>query len=149
MQTSPRNTPQKGPKFLDTKVFIATLSIAVTVGMWNLFSNDALLAAKANANPDQSPSQPPADNGQDFPPLPTLVPLTHVSAVQTQGSAVSNTNTIPNNAQPVGLRSVAAPDQVIVQKVKPVFEQGGITSSSGGGGSSRPSAVTTTKSSRK
>jgi hypothetical protein len=143
MQT-PHNNHNKGIKFLDTKVFIASLSIAVTVGLWNLFSNEAILAAKGKANPNQSPSQPPANEGQDLPPLPTLIPLVNGSNLQGNGPAPVN------QSQATILRSVAAPDQVIVQKVKPVIDQPVLVVSGGGsgGGSSSPVAVTTTRSSR-
>jgi len=144
MQTQ-RSGQNKGPKYLDTKVLIASLSIAVTVGLWNLFSNEAVLAQKVEPNPESSPPEAPAE-GQDLPPLPTLVPLLNLSSVQSQGSSSGIVAQQANPAQPVGLRSVTAPDQVIVQKVKPVFEEGKIAPS--GGGSSRRGAVTQTRSSR-
>ncbi len=144
MQT-PRNTPKKGIKFLDAKVFIAASSIAVTVGLWNVFSHGALLDQIASQKPVQAaPADPSVAAGQGLPPLPTLVPLINVTAAQgSQAAALPAGQSQPNTSN---LRSVTAPDQVIVQKVKPVFEQtGGVVvigggGGGGGGGSSAPRA---------
>jgi hypothetical protein len=145
MQTQ-RASQNKGPKYLDTKVLIASLSIAVTVGLWNLFSNEAVLANQTDETTGQNPSQTPASEGQDLPPLPTLVPPVDLSKVQ---GSESPTVVLQSQDQPVGLRSVTAPDQVIVQKVKPVIEDDKPTFTSSGGGSSNQSPVTQTRSSGK
>lgn len=141
-----KGTPNKKIKFMDTKVFIATLSIAVTLGLWNVFSTEAAQADKVSpAVVDNVPAQPPANAAQGFPPLPTLVPLADVSAqqipagqtdIQTQGSVQSG-----------GLRAVAVPTVTIIQKSIPVFDQGGVTTVVSGGGG-RKSSTTKTRSSR-
>jgi hypothetical protein len=147
MQTS--RTPRKGPKFLDTKVLIATLSMVVTVGLWNLFSNNAIQVQKSQAVETSPPPQPSAADAQDFPPLPTLVPLVSISPLTSNDAvAADNAGLAP---QP-SLRAVTAPTQVIVQKNKVRIEQAGSANSvsnnggNGGGGGSAP--VTTTKSSQ-
>ncbi len=163
MQPS-KNTPRKGSKFLDTKVFIAALAVAITVGLWNLFSNNAfqsVVAAPAAAV--TLPIQPATGDGQDYPPLPTLVPLIDVTAPTTVNAApitqVQSSNQMvsqADQAQPknkTALRAVTVPTQVIIQK-GPIVQQSVDTvgssngnSSSKGGGKSSPAA--TTKSSKK
>jgi hypothetical protein len=146
-----RNTPNKKVKFLDMKVFIATLAFAIAVGLWNLLSNNAVQADKA-APPAvvTLPPQTPAGEAQGFPPLPTLVPLIDVSS--SQPVSAPQTSQLQAGVQTGSLRSVTAPDQTIVQKVKPQFDQAVVTISGGGGGgggSSRPAPVTSTSSSHK
>jgi len=143
-----RNTPNKKAKFVDTKIFIASLSVAVTIGLWNLLANNAVQAEKAAPTVvETQPTQTNAVEAQGFPPLPTLVPLVDLSLPQSGSSSVMN-QTQPN-LQPNALRSVTAPDQVIVQKVKPVIDQPVVTISNGGGHSSKSGSVTTTSSSRR
>lgn len=160
MQPSQANS-HKRSKFLDLKTFIAVLSIAITVGFWNLFSTNAFALEKASPNPIiNPPQQPPVGESQDLSSqlaIPTLVPLVSVSSLQPAKSATTQ-QTLP-------LRAAAAPTQVIVQKVKPVFYQpvqvinggggGGSAGGSGGGVSAAAAAnggaaspVTTTQSSR-
>ena len=148
----PANPPgsRKGPKFLDVKVFIATLALAVTIGLWNLLSMSNLQVSKANPDPLNAPA--PQASGQDaqgLGPIPTLVPLVEVDtsgslAEQPVSGGGSNAN------QPAtALRSVTAPDQTIVQKAKPVFEQPQVVVVSGGsGGGSGGAATVTTRSSK-
>ncbi len=143
-----KTTPTKKIKFLDTKVFIATLSIAVTLGLWNLFSNEAVQAEKVSPTAVVNvPPQTPANAAQGYPPLPTLVPLAEISTQQLADGQTTNQG--QESDQTNGLRAVAVPTLTIVQKSKPVFEQsGGVTVISvrgGGGGGS----VTTTRSSGK
>jgi hypothetical protein len=155
-------TPRKGPKFLDAKVLIAALSVAITFGFWNLFSSNAIQANKTGPSVTLTlPPQPATDTSQDYPPLPTLVPLVEVNfeaQPQQVQAPVQAGGVVPvvNNAQPaagkqaVTLRSVAVPTTVVVQKNKPQIgavassNTGGdsSSSSSGGGGKSKPAAVT-------
>ncbi len=147
---STRSTPNKKTKFLDTKIFIASLAVAVTIGLWNLLSNNAVQASEVAPTPVMAlPPQPPAGEAQGFPPLPTLVPLVDAPARPATGSG--QTPQVLANAQPGSLRSVTAPDQTIVQKSKPVFDQGMVTISGGrsAGSSSAPAPVTSTGSSKK
>lgn len=136
MQT-PRSTPKKSPKFMDTKVLIAASSIAVTIGMWNLFSNGALNDQIASQKTVQAaPAEAPVAAGQGLPPMPTLVPLVDVTSLHT-GQLTTAQDSGPlaaSEIQPnkLNLRSVTAPDQVIVQKVKPMFDQPGIVVIGGG-----------------
>ncbi len=169
------STPKKKTKFMDTKIFIASLAVAVTIGLWNLLSNDAVQADKAAPTPIVAPPpQPPAgesqgfpprsagpQDGLPFPPLPTLVPLMDAPAQQANGQQAAGAVPAPQaqgNPQSGALRSVTAPDQAIVQKSKPVFDQGVVTIVNGGGGgrsasaggsSSAPAPVTNTGSSKK
>ena len=46
MQSKQDNKNEK-PKFYDTKLLIAAVAVAVTVGFWNLFSNNAYTADKS------------------------------------------------------------------------------------------------------
>ena len=159
MQPS-HNTPLKGPKFLDTKVFIAALAVAITVGFWNLFSNNAFQPAVAAPTAITLPIQPETGNGQDFPPLPTLVPLIDVSssiavdaAPIPQGQSSNQVVAQEKPAQPkakTALRSVTVPTQVIIQK-GPIVQQSvdTVSSSNGGGNSGGKKSSATTKSSKK
>ena len=158
------NTPRKGPKFLDTKVFIAAMSVAITVGFWNLFSNNAfqsVIAAPAAAV--TLPVQPAAGEGQGFPPLPTLVPLIDVpspitvnTAPITQAQSSDQVILQVDQAQPkrkTALRAVTAPTQIIIQK-GPIVQQsvdtvGSSNSNSNSEGGGKSSPVATTKSSKK
>jgi hypothetical protein len=156
------NTPRKGPKFLDTKVFIAALAVAITVGFWTLFSNNAFQPVEAApAASITQPVQPDTDEGQDFPPLPTLVPLIDVTLPVTVNAAPvtqvqSSNQSLPqeNPAQPkakTALRAVIAPTQVIIQK-GPIVQQSVDTVSSSNGGSNSgggKKSSATTKSSKK
>ncbi len=127
-----RPNQRKGIKFLDIKIFIAALSVATTVGMWNLVSNNAIQTEKTvPAAVLTLPPQPPSGAAQDLPPLPTLAPLISVSAPQAGVSTA-------NYEQPAGLsaplRSVAVPTPEIVQKYNPVIVEPVTASVSGGGG---------------
>jgi hypothetical protein len=155
MQT-PRNAPRKGPKLLDMKVFITALAMAVTFGLWNLLSNNAVQADKAVPPAEVSnPPQNPSGVAQDLPPLPTLLPLAEMQVEQV--SAAQNVAAAQAPSQSASLRVVDAPkDQVIVQKSKPIVgsvaQVGNTNTSSGGSGGSRSSGgskpVATTKSSK-
>jgi hypothetical protein len=130
--------PRKPVKFLDTKVLIVTLSTAVTIGMWNLFSHNALAVEKT-----QTDALPPQDSvsgeTQGLAPLPTLIPLLEMTNQQANPSMVSNQS--DQGTVPASLRPVSAPSQVIVQKVKPVVDSG-ISNTTGGGGGKSPVAKT-------
>ncbi len=139
---------RKGIKFLDAKVLIATLSLAITIGLWNLFSIDAVKAeqidppALASDLPDGAASQ-----SQELPPLPTIVPLVELQELPAPAinAPVSQAQANPALAAPTGkLRSVAAPPVTIVQKNKPLVDApvvGGGGGGGGGGQSSRRSAA--------
>ena len=154
-----KSNSRGGSKLLDAKVFIAALAILVTLGFWNLFSNPNLLAVKTVTPQVQDPpTQQKSNDGQGFPPLPTLSPLVEVTIDQPVKAASGNGPQPAGQAAP--LRAVTAPDQTIVQKVKPVVEipsapvvvtSGGSnhSASSSGSASSAPAPVTSTGSSKK
>lgn len=146
MQTS-RAPQRKGIKFLDAKVFIAALSVAVTAGLWNLFSINAVQAELQETGPEDAyPPETPMVETQDMPALPTLVPLVKVEPQPVDSPAVLALDNKPNN--PPGLRSVTAPTQVVVQKVKPVFDQPQQVVDNGGRSGKSGRSATRTRSSR-
>jgi len=131
MQSNHNNKSEKH-KFVDTKILIGALAIAVTVGFWNLFSNGAYAADKS------SPSvvvtllpQPPSVAADNLPPLPTLVSLVDVTIPQVAPGSTAMNVSQPDNQVPAAnssalqqsntLRVVGIPTQVIIQKQKPVF----------------------------
>lgn len=146
-----RPTPRKGAKFLGAKTMIATLSLAIVLGLWNVFSAGAMRADLAPADPTTTP--PPDSPG--LAPLPTLVPLVDVSgslaSAPAQGALAQDPAGQTTDAS-APLRSVTAPQSggtVIVQKFKPSiasFDSGGNGGGGGGGGKSR--GVTRSRSSR-
>jgi hypothetical protein len=166
---NPRANPRKGTKFPEVKLLIATVSLAVVIGVWNLLSNQAVEAEKAPPAPVEAP--PLAGSTADLsgqPPIPTLVPLVDLSSLiqaSAAGQPVPVVSSLPSNKPAAALRSVTIPTQTtIIQKNKPVIEQqvqvivsggggggGGGSSpsvgSGGGGGGSAPAPVTTTHSS--
>jgi len=132
MQPS-RNNSNKKVKLLDAKVFIASLALAVTVGLWNVFSNNALQSEGISpASPVVAQPQSSTNTGEGFPPLPTLVPLADGPINETSAGTTIDQ---PAAGQPVQLRSVAAPTLTIVQKGKPVFDQAGVVVVAGSNGS--------------
>lgn len=138
MQTKNTN-PRKPSKFIELKLLLTALSMAVTVGLWNLFSSNAVQAEKARNLP---PSPPPAPVvSQDLSSLPTLVPLISVSDQPT----AAGDNPAATDKPTLKLRSVSAPSQTIVQKGHPVVDQPGVVVITSGGGSSQ--GVTSTRSS--
>jgi hypothetical protein len=156
-----QNSSRKGIKFLDTKVFIAALSVAITVGFWNLFSNNAYQSVAAAPSAVTQPV-PDDTNGQDYPPLPTLVPLVDVTipvAIDTapimpQAQSNNMVVSVEKQTQPkekTALRAVAVPTQKIVQKGPIMSQSVDTSSSSNGGGSSGggKKSAATTKSSKK
>jgi uncharacterized membrane protein YgcG len=157
---NPKAGQRKGVKFAEIKILIATLSVVVILGIWNLLSNEAVQAEKIVPAPVVSP--PSADFSTDpqvDSPLPTVVPLVDVTTITSAVAVQQPVSNQPVKPSVLPLRAVAAPTQVIVQKYKPVVEQqvqvissgggggGGGGSSSGGGGGSAPAPVTTTRSS--
>lgn len=138
---------RKKAKYLDLKLLIASLALAVTIGIWNLLSYNAVLAEKAAAEP---PAQPDPNNmNQPAEALPTLVPLVEIS-IPTQTAPLSPIKSSPQGLGPnQPLREVSAPTQVVVQKIKPLIQQQVQVSLAGGGGGvgSAPKPVTTTSSS--
>jgi hypothetical protein len=143
MQSS--RTPQnRGPKFLDAKVLIAVLSLAVIIGIWSMLANNAFgldqLAFKSTA------AQPQPESG--LPTLVALVPLATL-AVNPPGDTAPVNQTQPDTAGQLPLRVVAVPTPVIVQKNAPQISGGvPVVSPDGGGGGGGSKAVTSTKSSR-
>ena len=73
----------------EVKILITTLSIGITLGFWNLFSNQASPAATAVAAASSSDPTPAVI--VDLPPLPTLIPELANTGSSTAGSANSNT----------------------------------------------------------
>jgi hypothetical protein len=158
MQTPIKSPKRKAPKFVGIKVLILALSGAITIGFWNLLSTNAFQATTPPAVVTLS-AQPPANVGQDLPPMPTIVPLVKVSAPQASDETVPAA--LPQNVpgtssqlvdETVPLRVVAAPTIVVVQKSKPVIgaqaSSPATTSGGGGGGSSKSGSKPKTKSSK-
>jgi len=170
MQTNHNNKSEK-PKFVDTKILIAALAVAVTVGFWNLFSNNAYSAEKSSPSVVVTlPPQPPSVAADNLPPLPTLVPLVDVTIPQVApaseavnvsqpDSQVPGTDNAAAQPQPgAPLRIVGIPTLAIVQQKKPVFgnqaSSANVTDSSSSSNSnnssnSSKSSSSTTKSSKK
>jgi hypothetical protein len=141
MQPSRSQSPRKGPKFLDVKLLIAAIALAVTLGLWNLLSSNAAQVDTA-AQVAAAPPPTTTDIPQDLPPLPTLVALMPISSLQASKSAPAPQ---ADAASPTAeLRVVTASTQAIVQKFTPVIDQPASVASSGskggGGGSSKPKA---------
>lgn len=139
-----RSAPRKGSKYLDTKMMIVTLSLAITIGLWNLFSSNAVQNVQSASGSAAEAAQPPSEAGAGSPPLPTLVPLVAVD------TSTANAGALVAVGQSAPLRAVAIPTQQIVQKHRPIVGQPVQASSGGGGGggSSQPAPVTTTRSSK-
>ena len=76
--TSPK--PRRRPSRLtEIKWFIATLSVAVTLGFWTLFAREWVRQVAANSVPQDTPDASQQDKTMTLdlpplPPLPTLVP---------------------------------------------------------------------------
>ncbi len=90
---SKRNPNRKS--LSEVKILITTLSIGITLGFWNLFSNQAnptATAAAASSNNDPAPSAV-----VNLPPLPTLIPELSSSGSTSASSNNSNGSTL--NAQ--------------------------------------------------
>jgi hypothetical protein len=141
-----RSNLRKGSKFLEAKVLIVSLSLAVTFGFWSIFSNQDLKKTESKPPDPEDPAQ--QVNGQVLLPLPTLSTL-----VQVKTGAAAQQTSVENAQQAAPLRSVSAPEQKIVQKGVPVVEIPQpvvIVESSGGGSNSAaaPAPVTTTRSSK-
>ena len=171
MQANPKNKPLK-PKFIDIKLLIAALAVAVTIGFWNLLSNYAYSSEKSSPSVVVTlPPQPPSVAADNLPPLPTLVPLVDVTIPQGMpGSDTANLSQPANPAPAVDnaaaqpqpstqLRVVGIPTPAIVQKAKPVFgdtitaasnnTDSSNSANSSGGSKSSKSSSSTTKSSKK
>lgn len=80
----------------EVKILITTLSIGVTLGFWNLFSNQAnpsATAAAAASNNDPAPSVQ-----VNLPPLPTLIPESnHSGATTTSSGSTLNAPAAPQS----------------------------------------------------
>jgi len=143
MQPSQPNKKKNGLDHL--KYLIATLALAVTVGLWNFFSDKTSSGAGITSQGTASSGQGSSVTQPLFPPLPTLIPL--------EGQVNSPTGNQPVNNQPSsGLRQVGIPtpwptmdnsntkfDFVVINT-----GGGGDSGNSGGGGG----AATSTRSSR-
>jgi hypothetical protein len=139
---NPKAGQHKGIKFPEIKIMIATLSLAVMIGIWNLLSNQAVQASKVSPTPVVAP--PPADLPGDNPlnaAVPTLVPLVDLSTISSVKVSDPVQSTVPVSQSGLPLRAAAIPTQIIVQKFKPLIEQPVqvITSGGGGGGGGRGS----------
>jgi hypothetical protein len=172
MQNNHHNKSEK-PRFVDTKILITALAVAVTIGFWNLFSNNAYSAEKTSPSVIVTlPPQPPSVAADNLPPLPTLVPLVDVTISQVapaseavnvsqSESQVPGTDNAAAKPQPgTPLRVVGIPTLAIVQQKKPVFgnqassanvtdSSSSSNSSSNNSSSSSKSSSSTTKSSKK
>ena len=134
---APHNNKHKGPKFLDMKLFIAAMTLAITIGLWNLLSNNLLQADRSAPTATvEAPAQPPANVAQDPPPLPTLVPLLEVDLSKTSAIVPANNpvQSVSGSVQTTQLRSVAIPTPMIVQQGVIQVGSGGGGGGSGGGG---------------
>lgn len=139
----PANTPQRKPvKYLDAKVMIATLAVAVTIGLWNLFSVNAVRAEKAAPPALQAgPPDASAAQTQDLLPLPTLVPLVTLQDLPARAAPVEAGQAGQVPVQTGKLRSVTAPSVTIVQRNKPLVDAPVVNSGGGGGGGGRRPAA--------
>ena len=148
MQAS-RNNKHKAPKFLEVKLFIATMTIAVTMGLWNLLSNNAIQINKLTGDAAAAiPAQPPTGLVLDLPPMPTLVPVINIEMPKTSALVPADPVQPANNtAQTTQLRSVAIPTQTIIQQNAPVV-QSSVVIVSGGSGTKKSAPVTATHSSK-
>lgn len=156
MQT-PKPAPRRGVKFAEVKLLIATLSLAVVIGIWNLLANQAVQAEKAVSTPVETPPLTGSTQDPSQAALPTLVPLVDLASlpqVSAVGQAVSAVKNAPAQQSPTTLRSVTIPTQTIVQKNRVNIEQqvqvvvsGRGGGGGGGGGGAAPAPVTTTRSS--
>ena len=63
-------------RLTEVKWFIATLSVAGTLGFWILFARQWVLQTAADAIPQDTPEAPQQDNTLvlELPPMPTLIP---------------------------------------------------------------------------
>ncbi|HMD90251.1 MAG TPA: hypothetical protein VKF38_13900 [Anaerolineaceae bacterium] len=150
MQTPNRTPRRKAPRFLGVKILILSIAGAITIGFWNLLSNNAFVATTPPAVVTLS-AQPPANVAQDLPPIPTIVPLINIQAPLTSGETMPSDQ--PHTAavnQSLPLRVLVAPTIVIVQKSKPVIgaQVSNTASNSGGGGGSSSKSNSSTKSSK-
>lgn len=100
MQSNHNHKSEK-PKFFDTKLLITALAVAVTVGFWNLFSNNAYTAEKSSPSVVVTlPPQPPSVAADNLPPLPTLVPLIDVTIPQVAPASEVMNVSQPDNQAP-------------------------------------------------
>ncbi len=75
----PNNSPhprRRQSRLTEVKWFIATVSVAGTLGFWILFARQWMLQVAANSVPQDTPEAPQQDNTLvlELPPLPTLIP---------------------------------------------------------------------------
>lgn len=79
------------------KYFIVTLSVAITFGLWGLFSIVALKEKAVTATRRTSVSIPaPSGIGLDLPPIPTLVPY---DGIERQRAGLTDAAPTPQPAQ--------------------------------------------------
>jgi hypothetical protein len=148
MQIPIRTPRRKAFRFLGVKSLILAISGAITIGFWNLLSNNAFIATTPPAVVTL-PAQPPANVAQDLPPIPTIVPLIKLPLPQTSAETIPADlpQAVPVN-QAVPLRVVAAPTIVVVQKSKPAIgaqvsnTTSNLSGSGGGSKSSKPKSST-------
>jgi hypothetical protein len=134
---------RKPIKFLDTKVLLATSSLAVTLGLWTLFSRDGLRAELTPPAPESS--SPDQADALDLPPLPTLAPLVELPG-PAAGQAAFQPADAPQPAPGLALRSVSAQESpVVVQKFKPIVD---LAMPAADGGGDDTGSVASTRSSR-
>jgi hypothetical protein len=74
----PNTSPnlRRRSRLTEVKWFIATLSVAGTLGFWTLFARQWMLQVAADSVPQDTPEAPQQDNTLvlELPPLPTLIP---------------------------------------------------------------------------
>jgi len=137
MQPKPL-TKKKSSNSLGLKMLIASSSMALTLGLWGLFSRNQEQSAVTTTDPGPDSGQVAQEDLLGLPPLPTLVPLyTNLSPVAAQ----NGTNNAPAN---LSLRVVTAPtpfpttvaEQPVVQTV--ILDTSG--GASGSSGSGKPAA---------
>jgi hypothetical protein len=136
MMQASRNNKNKTPKFMDMKLFIAALTLAITIGLWNLLSNKLVQADKlAPTAVVNLPAQPPAGVAQDLPPIPTLVSVLQIDTSKISAIAPANSvQPVSSSVQSAPLRSVAIPTQTFVQQNAPIVQQAVVNVSGGGSG---------------
>lgn len=132
-------TSKQSTKFVEAKLLIAVLSLAVVVGLWALLANNAF-----------GMTQFASAQAQDLSGIPTLVPLVALPSGPSDELLVSDGQSAGGSTA-LQLRSVTAPGETtVIQKGAPQVGSAVAQTGGGGGGSSRRSSrsTTTTRSSR-
>lgn len=98
------NPRRRHSRLTEVKWFIATVSVAGTLGFWVLFARQWMLQVAADSTPPQdTPEAPQQDNTLviELPPMPTLIPTpTELPFVATTQKVVAPLPTVQAPAAP-------------------------------------------------